>query len=206
VATGLVTSLSRPGGNVTGVTSASGQLVAKELQLLHELLPAATKVAVLVNPNNPVASQESIQYAQAAAPQLGLEITVVNAGSESEIEAAFATVRRQQAAAIMVSQEAFLSSRRDQIAELTLRNMMPTISSEPDNAAAGALISYGAILADTYRQGGIYVGRILKGEKPSDLPVIQPTKFELVINIKTAKALGLTIPPTLLAIADEVIE
>jgi putative ABC transport system substrate-binding protein len=205
VARGLVASLNRPGGNVTGATFLGSELVAKKLELLHETMPNATKIAVLVNPNNPVISQDAIQGAQTAARRLGLEIIVINAGSESEIETAFATAVQQKVAAITIN-DAFLESRRDLIAVLALKHALAVIGGQRTTVMAGGLMSYGASIVDTYRQAGIYVGRILKGEKPADLPVIQPTKFELVINLKTAKTLGLTFPITLLARADEVIE
>jgi len=207
VATGFVASLSRPGGNATGFTVLGNELLPKKLDLLHEMIPNATKVALLVNPNNSVSSQGDIQVMQPAARRLGLEIFVVNGGSESEIDLAFATAVQQRAAALLVGSDALVSnSRSEQIAALGLRHALPTLSSTREAAVAGQLMSYGFNVSVIYRQAGVYVGRILKGEKPADLPVQRPTKFELVINLKTAKALGLTVPPSLLAIADEVIE
>jgi putative ABC transport system substrate-binding protein len=206
VATGLVASLNRPGGNVTGVTVFAGELGPKRLELLHELLPTAKKIALLVNPKVPAVLQHDIENAQMAARRLGLEIIAVKGGSENEIEKAFATAAQERASALQVGDDAFLDSRRGQIAALGLRHALPTIALTRRAVAAGSLMSYGANQVDVYRHAGIYVGRILKGEKPADLPVQQPTKFELVINLKTAKLLGFEVPPTLLARADEVIE
>ena len=205
VAAGYVAALNRPGGNVTGVTFLSVELEPKQLELLREVIPAATKIAVLVNPNNPTASQIDIQGAQAAR-RLGLEIVAVNGGTENDIEWAFATALQQRVAALQVAADGYLTSRREQIAALALRHRLPTIAATREVAAAGILMSYGTSVLDSYRQAGVYVGRILKGDKPADLPVMLPTKFELVINLKTARALGLEVPPTLLARADEVIE
>jgi len=206
VATGLVASLNRPGGNATGVTVLAAELGPKRLELLHELLPAAKKIALLVNPKIPRVLQDDIEDAQAAARGLGLEIIVVKSGNEDEIERAFTTAAQQRASALQVGDDAFLDSRRAQIAALGLRYALPTIALTRRAVAAGSLMSYGSNQVDVYRQAGIYVGRVLKGEKPADLPVLQPTKFELVVNLKTAKSLGLEVPPTLLARADEVIE
>jgi putative ABC transport system substrate-binding protein len=205
VAAGLVGSLNRPGGNVTGVTGISKELTPKQLELLREAIPTAIRIAVLVNPANPVGRQEAIQGAQIAARRLGLEITVVEAGTDSAIEAAFATATQRRAAALHFD-DAYFSSRRDQVVALALRHALPTITGSRESVTAGALMSYGASVPDYYRQAGLYVGRILKGEKPADLPVMQPTKFELVVNLKTAKAIGLTIAETFLVRADEVIE
>jgi putative ABC transport system substrate-binding protein len=206
VATGLVASLNRPGGNATGVTVLAGELGPKRLELLHELLPTASKIALLVNPNVPVISQDDIQSAQTAASCLGLEIIVVKAGSEDEIEKAFVTAAQQGASALQLGNDALFDGRREHIATLGLRHALPTVSLTRRAVAAGSLMSYGSNQTDIYREAGIYTGRILKGEKPADLPILQPTKFELVINLKTAKALGLTVPPSLLLRADEVIE
>ena len=181
----------------------SRELEPKRLELLREAIPAATKIALLVNQNNPVTSGDVIRRVQAGARSLGLEIIVVSAGTENEIERAFATAVQERAAALNVGTDAYLNSRREQIAALALRHALPTIAS---TRASSLLMSYGTNEPDMYRQAGTYVGRILKGEKPGDLPVMQPTKFELVINLKTAKALGLDVPATVLARADEVIE
>jgi putative ABC transport system substrate-binding protein len=206
VTTGLVASLNRPGRNATGVTVFAGELRPKRLELLHELLPTAKKIALLVNPNVPVVMRDDIERARTAARRLGLEIIIVNGGNENEIERAFATAAHEQACALQVGDDAFLDGRREKIATLGLRHTLPTMSLTREAVAAGSLVSYGSNRADVYRQAGIYVGRILKGEKPADLPVLQPTKFELVVNLKTAKALGIDVPSTLLARADEVIE
>jgi putative ABC transport system substrate-binding protein len=206
VASGLVASLNRPDGNATGVTVIAVELGPKKVELLHEMIPTATKIALLVNPNNPETMQPESQDLQAAAHHFGLELIVINASTESEIERAFAVAAKQRAAALYVGSDAFLVGRREQIATLGLRYALATISPTRNEAVAGGLMSYGSSQMDMYRQAGVYVGRILKGEKPRDLPVLQPTKFELVINLKTAKALGLDVPPALLALADEVIE
>ena len=206
VAAGFVPSLGRPGGNITGITMLGVELVAKRLELLHELLPGATRIALLVNPNNPDITQNTIQHSEAAARRLGLQIVVLKAGTESEIESAIATAVQQQADALSIAPDGFLSSRNRQIAFFALRHALPTMSTTRENVTAGLLMSYGPNQTDSYRQAGLYVGRILKSEKPANLPVLQPTKFELFINLTTAKALGLTMPPTLLARADEVIE
>jgi ABC-type uncharacterized transport system substrate-binding protein len=206
VAAGYVASLNRPGGNVTGVTLIGVELVPKKLELLHEMIPAATKMALLADTNDPVRTQENIQDAQAAARRLGLDIIVLNCGTENEIETAFATAIQQRVAALYVGAGAFIVSRREQIAALALRHALPTMAGTREAVVAGQLMSYGSNQVDVYRQAGVYVGRILKGEKPADLPVLQPTKFEFVINLKTAKALGLNVSPTLLVRADEVIE
>ena len=206
VAAGLVASLNRPGGNATGVTVVAGELGPKRLELLHEVVPGIKKIAVFVNPNNRLISEADIHSAQAAAPRLGLEVIVVNVGTEKEIQRAFATAVQQGAGAVHVGGDLVLRSSREQIAALALRHKLPTMSTWREAVRAGQLISYGANELDMYRQAGLYVGRILKGEKPADLPVQAPTKYELVINLKTAKALGIEVPPTLLARADEVIE
>jgi len=204
VASGLVASLNRPGGNATGVTLFGGELVAKKLGLLHELVPKASKVAVLVNPGNPVLSKTVAEEAQSAASRLGWDIVVLNASSEPELAAAFAAASRQNAAGV-VFEDAYFSSMRGQIAALGLQYSLP-IFGQANTPAAGVLIGYGPSIPDSYRQAGVYVGRILKGDRAGDLPVMQPTKFDMVINLKTAKALGLDVPATLLARADEVIE
>jgi putative tryptophan/tyrosine transport system substrate-binding protein len=204
VATGLVASLNHPGGNVTGIAFLGDQLAAKLVELMHELLPAAARFAILVDPDNPATSQDLIQGAREAASRLGLEIIVVRASNEAEIDNAFASAAQQHAAAIAIN-DAFFASRREQISALALRYSLP-VATLVAATLTGELMSYGANLPDVYRQAGVYVGRILKGEKPADLPVQQPTKFQLVVNLKTAKALGLTIPESFLVRADEVIE
>jgi putative tryptophan/tyrosine transport system substrate-binding protein len=206
VAAGLVASLNRPGGNATGLTVFSSDLGPKKLELLHEAVPTAKTVALLVNPNNQVTREGEVGAVQAAAKRLGLETIVFEGGTENEIETAFASVVRQGAGAVFIGTDLFLLSRYQQIAALALRHKLPTMSSFRESVRAGQLISYGADDLEMYQRAGTYVGRILKGEKPADLPVQQPTKFELAINLRTAKALGLDVPDRLLAIADEVIE
>jgi putative tryptophan/tyrosine transport system substrate-binding protein len=206
VRAGFVLSLGRPGGNVTGATFMGVELVAKRVELLHETLPGSARIALLVNPNNPGLMQDNIQLSSTAVQRLGLEMVVVKAGSESEIENAVVAAVRQQANAMSIGNDAYLSSRSQQIAFFALRHALPTMSESRDGAAAGLLMSYGPNQAETFRQAGLYVARILNGEKPTDLPVIQPTKFELFINLTTAKALGLEVPPELLGRADEVLE
>jgi putative ABC transport system substrate-binding protein len=202
---GLVTSLSRPGGNVTGVSPLGYELEAKKLEILSELMPSASVVGILTNPRNPNA-ERALQDIQTAARTLGREILVVNASSERDIDSAFATLVQQHIGALLVSGDVFFSSRSNQIAALALRHAVPTISSYREFAAAGGLMSYGGSFTDTYRLAGIYTGRILNGEKPADLPVQQSTKVELILNLKAAKALGLTFPITLIGRADQVIE
>jgi putative ABC transport system substrate-binding protein len=203
---GLVASLARPGGNLTGINFFSLELVAKRLGLIRELMSGATRIAVLVNPANPVNAETTTRELQAPARDIGLQIKVLRAASNSEINAAFATLVREQLDAVFVGGDAFFTSRRVQLAVLAARHAVPAIYPQRDFPEAGGLMSYGASLADTYRQLGVYAGRILKGAKPADLPVEQASKFELVINAETAKALGLDVPATLLARADEVIE
>jgi ABC-type uncharacterized transport system substrate-binding protein len=205
VALGLVASLSRPGGNVTGVTSLSGELGPKRLELLRQLDPTATVMALLVNPINANAESES-RDALAAARTLGLQLRVLHASTERDFDTAFASLVQQRARGLVIGIDAFFSSRMEQLAALALRYAVPVIYQRREFAAAGGLMSYGGSIADRYRLAGVYAGRILNGEKPSDLPVQQDTKIELTINMKTAKALGLTIPETLLATADEVIQ
>ena len=202
---GLVNSLNRPGRNVTGVTQLNSELVSKRLGLLHDLIPTATIIGLLLNPNDPRAETQSADM-QEAAHALGLQIHIVNASTEGEIDSAFATLARLRAGALIVGTGEFFNSRPEQLAEQAVRHAMPAFYQLRQFAAAGGLISYGTSITDAYRQAGVYTGRILKGEKPADLPVLRPTKFDLVINLKTAKTLGLTIPPGVLAIADEVIE
>jgi putative ABC transport system substrate-binding protein len=202
---GLVETLNRPGGNITGVSFQNTETGSKRLELLREIVPSATLVGYLINPANPNTDAEIADVLKAA-PVLGRQVQAVNASSEREIDKAFATFVQQKVGAVIVGSDALFVAHRKQLAELAARYALPAIYVLPEEAAAGGLISYGASQTDAYRQAGVYTGRILKGEKPADLPVMLPTKFELVINLKTAKALGLTIPPSLLARADEVIE
>jgi len=206
VGAGFVPSLGRPEGNVTGVTLIGTELVAKRLELLHELLPGVTRIALLVNPNNPGLMQDNIQQSEAAVRRLTLEMVVIEAGTESEIESAVVAAVQQQANALSIATDAYLNSHSRQIASFALRHALPTTGESRETAAAGLLMSYGPNQADTFRQVGLYVGRILNGQKPADLPVLQPTKLELVINLTTAKAIGLKIPESFLLRADEVIE
>jgi len=202
---GLVASLSRPGGNATGMNFVMAELESKQLGLLHELAPAATRVGLLVNPNYPL-TEPVTRDVIAAASAIGFAIDVVQASNSREIEAAFATLVRNKADALLVGPDALLLSRRLQIATLATRHAIPTLYNVREYAEAGGLMSYGTNQTEAYRQFGLYTGKILKGIKPADLPVIQSTKFELVINLPTARAIGLEIPATLLARADEVIE
>jgi len=201
----LVGSLNRPGGNVTGLVILAAELAAKKLELLHEVLPAAATIAMLVNPTTPLAKAE-LRAVQNAAHSRGLQLHVLNASNESEIDTVFGRLVELRATAIVVNVDPFLNSRRAQIVALAARHAVPAVYGVRDFTTAGGLMSYGTDLVDNYRRGGIYAGKILKGAKASDLPVEQATKVELVINLKTAKALGLSIPTTLLARADEVIE
>jgi putative tryptophan/tyrosine transport system substrate-binding protein len=201
---GLVASFNRPGGNLTGATLFAYS-AAKRLELLHELIPKAVIIMALFDPSDPVVALDS-ESLQAASKTLGLQLRFANAGTASELEAAFETVDRDRPDGLFVGSNPFFNRQRDQLVELAARHTIPTICAFREFPAVGGLISYGTRLADTYRQVGVYAGRILKGEKPTDLPVVQPTKFELVINLKTAKALGLEVPPQLIALADEVIE
>jgi ABC-type uncharacterized transport system substrate-binding protein len=206
VGRGLVASLARPGGNLTGINFLTGELVAKRLELLRELVPAASRVAVLVNPVNATSTETTLRNLEPAARAMGLQIQVLNASTSREINAAFATFVRERPDALFVSLDPFLISRRVQLAQLATLHKVPATYAVRECAEAGGLMSYGASLTDGFRQVGAYAGRILKGAKPTDLPVMQASKFELVINAETARMLGLTVPPTLLATADEVIE
>ena len=202
---GLVASLGHPGGNATGVTIFTVDLVAKRMELLRELVPNATVIAFVSNPNTPYAESE-VGKAQEAARSFGQQLYVVRAGTEREIDAAFATLAQVRAGALLIGTDPFFSSRREQFVALAARHAMPAIFDLREFATAGGLLSYGASIAEAYRQAGIYTGKILSGAKPADLPVLQPTKFELVINLKTAKALGITIPQSVMLRADEVIQ
>ena len=203
---GLVASLARPGGNVTGINFFSGEVIAKQLRLLHDLVPKAVRIAVLVNPTIAATAEAQLRQVQEAAPAVGLQIQILNASTIGEIDAAFATLARERPDALLVAGDAFFLDRRVQFAILAARDRIPATYSGRELVAAGGLMSYGSDIADMFHQVGVYTGRILKGAKPADLPVLQTTKFELVINRTTAKALGLIIPASVLSIADEVIE
>jgi putative tryptophan/tyrosine transport system substrate-binding protein len=205
VAAGLVVSLSRPGGNATGVTNYLTDLGAKRLELLHELVPNATTIGMLVNPNYPDIESQWKDVKEAAR-KLGYQVQVVNARSEGDFEGVFASLVQLKADALLVSPDAVFLSHRDQLVAVAARHALPTIYPQRDFVLVGGLMSYAANVADGYRQAGIYVGRVLKGARPADLPVVQPTKFDLFINLKAAKTLGLSVPLTLQAAADEVIE
>jgi putative ABC transport system substrate-binding protein len=206
VKTGLVASLNRPGGNVTGVSDIGVELAAKRLGLLHELLPGAARFALLVNPDNPGITEAFVAEAQTAASAIGRQIEVVTASTNGDIDRAFATLVNKRADAFLVSTDALFVTRRVQLVTLAARHAVPAMYFRREFAEAGGLMSYGSNLADQFRQNGIYAGRILKGEKPAEMPVQLPTKFEFVVNLQTAKLLGLEVPLTLLARADEVIE
>ena len=206
VALGLVASLNRPGGNVTGVTNLGVEVTPKRLQLLHELVPTVTNIALLINPSSPRVAEALLRDSQAAANALGLTLHVLEASTEPELDTAFVTLVRLRVGALAIGADPFFTSRSAQLAALTVRHAVPAVYEFREFVAARGLIGYGASLADAYRQAGTYVARILKGDKPADLPVQQSTKVELIINLKTAKALGLTVPVPLLGRADEVIE
>ena len=203
---GLVVSLARPGGNLTGINIFSGELTAKRLELLREMVPGAARIAVLVNPANATLAETTLRDVQPAASAMGLQIQVLNASTSSEINAAFATFERERPDALFVGTDPFFTSRRAQMVQLAARHMVPAAYHARHYPEIGGLMSYGSNVADGLRQLGVYTGRILKGAKPADLPVVQASKFELVINAETARMLGLTVPPTLLARADEVLE
>jgi putative ABC transport system substrate-binding protein len=205
VKTGLVVSLARPGGNLTGITTLNAELGPKKLEMLHEIVPKATTIAVLVNPTNPV-SDTLTRDAQAAASVLKLQIHVLQASTEHEFDSVFANLVQLRVGGLVIGNDPFLNAHVQQLGALTLRHAVPAIFQYREFAAAGGLMSYGTDFADSYRFVGVYTGRILKGENPADLPVQQVTKVELIVNLKTAKALGLTVPLTLLGRADEVIE
>jgi putative ABC transport system substrate-binding protein len=205
IALGLVPRLNRPGGNITGIFQFAGGLEAKRLGLLHELVPKATTIAVLVNPNFSDA-EDQLRDLRGAAAHLGVQLVIVRADMESDFDGAFLMLVQQQAGALLVCSSPFFNGRREQLVVLSARYAVPTVYEWREFATAGGLMSYGTNNADAYRQVGIYAGRILKGDKPSDLPVVQSTRFEFVINLSTAKALKIEVPATLLALADEVIE
>jgi putative ABC transport system substrate-binding protein len=206
VAAGLVASLGRPGGNLTGITNLNLELAPKRLELLHELVPTATTIALLVNPTNTIIAETVSRDVQTAARALGLQLHVLNASTERDFDTAFATLTQLRASALVIGPDSFFSARSEQLAALALHHAVPTIFQFREFAAAGGLMSYGGSLTEVYRLAGIYTGRVLKGEKPADLPVQQATKVELFINLKTAKALGITVPLPLSGRADEVIE
>jgi putative ABC transport system substrate-binding protein len=203
---GLVANLARPGGNLTGVNILAAEMVPKRLALLRDLIPAAARVAVLVDPDNKEITETTLREVEPAASAMGLKIQVLNASNGREIGAAFTAFERERPDALFVSSGPLFTARRVQLATLAVHYRIPMTSANPQITETGGLMSYGANIADAFRQTGIYAGRILKGEKPADLPVVQSTKFELVINVETARILGLTVPSALLATADEVIE
>jgi len=206
VAVGLVASLSRPGGNLTGVTNLGVEVEAKQLELLHELVPTATTIALLVNPTNRTLADMLSRDMQPAADKLGLKLQVLNASTDRDFDTVFTTLARHRPGALLIGADIFFISRSQQLAALAVRYAIPASFYFREFVVAGGLMSYGGSFTEAHRQVGVYVGRILKGDKPADLPVLRPTKFELVINLKTAKALGLTVPPALLTAANEVIE
>ena len=206
VAFKLVDSFNRPGGNLTGVSFLGNSLASKQMELLHQFVPGTAPLGVLVNPTNPTLAESFWQDAQEAARTLGLQVHLLNASTEHDIAAVLATSAQQKTRALVIGADGFFTSRIELLAQLTAKHAMPTICSYREFPASGGLISYGTNVIDAYRQVGVYTGKVLKGEKPADLPVMRPTKFELVINLGSAKALNLTIPPAVLAVADEVIE
>jgi putative tryptophan/tyrosine transport system substrate-binding protein len=206
VEVGLVASLARPGGNLTGITTLGVELGPKQLALLHEVVPAATVVALVINPTNPALAETQSRVLQAAARTLGLSLHVLNASTDRDFDAVFESLAKLRAGAVVIGVDAFFNSRSDQLAALANRHAVPTVSAYQEFTAAGGLMSYGGSIVASSRLAGVYAGRILKGEKPADLPVMQSTEVSLVINLKTAKALGIGVPATLLARADHVIE
>ena len=206
VAQGLVASLARPGGNLTGINFFNSELVEKRLELLRELAPGSARVAVLVNPTDATTTETTVRGVGTAARTIGLQVRVLNASTSREIDAAFATFAQERPDVLFIGGDTFFNSRRVQLAHLATRHAVPAIYAQREYAEAGGLISYGTNLADAFRQVGVYAGNILKGAKPADLPVVQSSKFELVINAQAARTLGLTVPPSLLVRADEVIE
>jgi putative tryptophan/tyrosine transport system substrate-binding protein len=203
---GLVASLNRPGGNLTGITLWNAELVPKRLELLHELIPTATNIALLVNPTSPIVAESEATYARAAARTLGLQLQILNASTKSGIDTVLASLAQGGITALLVGADTVFFENREHISALAMHHSIPAIYDRREYAMAGGLMSYGGSILDVHHQVGIYVGRILNGEKPTDLPVMRPTKYRLDINLKTAKALGLDVPATLLARADEVIE
>jgi len=203
---GLVASLARPGGNTTGINFFVAEVAAKRLRLLHDLVPKAARIAVLLNPANAANAEVTLREMQEAAPTIGLQIQILNASTIGEIDAAFATLAHEHPDALFVGSDAFFTSRRGQFATLTAVNKIPAAYANRDFVEAGGLMSYGTDIADMFHQVGVYTAKVLKGAKPADLPVLQSTKFEFVINLQTARALGIEVPPGVLSIADEVIE
>ncbi len=203
---GLVASIPRPGGNATGINFVSGELGAKRLELLRELLPRAVRIAVLNNPSDAASAETTVREVEAGARAMGLQVQILNASSSNEIHAAFATIARERPDALFLGSDPFWTGRRVQLANLAVRHAIPMTCQAREVVEAGGLMSYGANIEHAFRQAGVYAGRILKGAKPAELPVVQSSRFELVINADTARILGLTVPPSLLATADEVIE
>ena len=203
---GLVASLARPGGNATGINFFVNEVIAKRLRLLHELVPKAVHIAALVNPGNVAVAEATVREVRKAAPTMGLQIRIINATTTTEIDAAFATIAQERLDALFVAPDGLFVGRRVQLATLTARDRIPAAYSVRDPVEVGGLMSYGTDLAEMHRQLGVYTGSILKGAKPADLPVLQSTKFEFVINLQTARALGIEVPPGIISVADEVIE
>jgi putative ABC transport system substrate-binding protein len=203
---GLVASLARPGGNATGINFFTQEVVAKRLRLLHDLVPRAVRIAVLINPGNPSVAETTLREMRESAPTMGLKVEILSAATIAEIDTAFATLASERPDALIVAAEAFFLGRHMQFATLAARDRIPAAFGAREFAASGGLMSYGTNFSDTFHQVGVYTGRILKGAKPADLPVLQSTRFEFVINLRTARALGIEVPPGLLSIADEVIE